>query len=884
MNKFFRHPWIIVAFIGVVTVFFAFQLPRAVLDNDIVNFIPKDSPEVKAYDAQQELYGSPVIMLMALKNPQGTVFEKDFLLKVKNLTARLEALPQAESVTSLTNIEYIRSEDDSVVVSPLVGEDFTGTPEQIRTVKEGILSWDLYHGSLVSKDYRSTQILITIKGSLDAELASRDGPPIDNKQVIYKEIQKILHESDMGNLQVYMAGFPVMAVLLSQNMAKDLVFLIPLVVLVIVLSLYLSFRRLGGILLPLTTVVISSIWTIGLMALLGVKLTLIATVTPVILVAVGSAYGIHFVSHYYDEALTQKRTLKKDEYIALVLGVLRKIEMPVLLAGLTTMAGFGSLSFISIIPVRDFGIFATFGVFAALVVSLTLIPALLLIRGPHTVKGENNYDPDQDLVSRNLLKTFTPFIHHPKTTLTLSALVVVLSLWGASKIVVDSAIIEFFKNDTEISRADKFLRTDFNGTRTFNINVKGTKKGDLNDPEILAAMDDLAIYLETEFPEVGKVISYSQFIKRMNQVLNADEPADGLRGAAAATTIVTDKTKEAAFGFEFDDTIQATEVLAEATTAVDQQLTRTALLDLLNQAYTLSDRQDIQTVELLSLINRTNNYKGAAYYEIPRDPARYNQIDREGLKNLIGNYLVLVGAGTKEWADDPLEPSQARMTVQLNSTGNLATGKIATAVNAFVKNRFPKNVTVEMAGMAFIEKGIIDVVISSQIWNIASSLIMVCIILMIFFRSFVAGLLSVVPLSVSILVNFGLMGFFGIKLDAATSMVAAITIGTGIDYTIHFLVAFHRGRKIHGDFHALMERTILTTGKAIMFNAISVAAGFMVLVFSAFNPLMYLGILIALTMATSSIVSLTLLPVLLDLIKPKFLDKPMLSEVLGGKK
>lgn len=879
MNKLFRRPWLVVAAVAAVTVFFALQMPRTVLDNDVVNFIPKDSPEVRAYEDQQDLYGSQVVMLMGLKNPSGTVFEKTFLLKVKELTARLEKLPLADSVTSLTNTDSIRGEGDSIVVKPLVSEDFSGTPAEIEALKEGVLGWDLYRRSLVSDDFRSTQVLVAIKTAMSQ--TNQAGPPVDNKKLMYADIQKVLSEVGTEGLEVYLAGTPVMAVLMSQNMTKDLVVLIPLVVLVIVVSLYLSFRRLGGILLPLTTVLVSSIWTIGLMALLGVKLTMIATVIPVILVAVGSAYGIHVVSHYYDQALTQAKTLDKAEYHSLVLGVLGKIGLPVLLAGLTTMAGFGSLAFTSILPVRDFGIFSTFGVFAALVVALTLIPALLLIRGPHEVKGVNTYDPDQDLVSRGLVKLFTPFIRHPRVTLSVSALVVALSIWGTTLIVVDNATVEFFKGDTEISRADRFLRTDFNGTKTFNINVKGTQKGDLNDPEVLAAMDGLAGWLEKEFPEVGKVISYSQFIKRMNQVLNADEPADGLRGEVSAPAA---EEEVAAFGFGFDEAGAEAEPEAKAVpAAANPQLTRAALLDLLNQAVLLADERAIGAPELLTLINRASNYQGAAYYEIPRDPARYNQADRQGLKNLIGNYLVLVGEGTDQWSDDPLEPTQARMAVQVNSTGNLATGRIADAIRDYAAHRFPEGYTVELAGLAFIEKGVTDLIIQSQIWNILSSVALVILILAVFFRSLVAGLLSIVPLSVAIIVNFGIMGFFGIKLDAATSMVAAIAIGTGIDYTIHFLVAFHRDRKSHGEFHAVMERTILRTGKAIMFNAVSVAAGFAVLALSTFNPLMFLGILIAITMATSSFVALTLLPILLDLFQPKFLDKPMLTEVLGGK-
>lgn len=879
MNKFF--PWIIICVIAAITIFFAFQLPKAVFDNDISNFIPSDSEEMKAFDAQQELYGSSDILLMALRNPKGTVFEKDFLLKLQDLTKRLEALPQADTVTSLTNTDYIRGEGDSIVVSPLVGDDFTGTPEEINVLKKGLLSWDLYKGSLVSDDYRSTQILVSIRDFGDQDKQGKS-PQVDNKQVIYEEIQRILVETGISNQDVYLAGFPVMAVLLSKNMSKDLMFLIPLVLLVLIICLYLSFKRLGGVVLPLLTVVITSIWTLGLMVVLDIKLTLMATVTPVVLVAVGCAYGIHFLTHYYDEILIQEHPLTKPEHDALVLGVLRNIRMPVALAGLTTMAGFGSLSLISITPIRHFGLFSTFGVFSALVVAMTLIPSLLIIRGPLAIKGSTGYKPDKDPLSRWLLRIFTPFIHHPKTTIALSGLLVVVSIFGTTMLVADSAIIEFFREDTEVSRSDAFLRKEFNGTKTFNINVKGTQKGDLNDPQTLAAMEGLANYLKSEFPEVGKVVSYSQFIKRINQVLNADEPAEGLRGTVE--TVFADSTEIEELGFGFEDVLSEAElsnpVISDDSTS---QLTRVALLELLNQAYVLSDRQDIEVSDLLSLINRTVNYEGAAYYEIPTDPQRYNQANQEGLKNLIGNYLVLIGSGTEEWSDDALEPSQARMSVQLNSTGNITTGKIADAIHAYVADNFPAGVTVELAGLAFIEKGVVDLIVSTQMWNILASLIMVFLVVSIFFKSLWAGLLAIVPLSVTILVNFGLMGISGIKLDVATSMVAAITIGTGIDYTIHFLVAFHRGKKINGNFHTMMEHTILTTGKAIMFNAVSVSAGFAVLVFSAFNPLRNLGLLIAITMLTSSFVSLTLLPVLLDLFKPKFLDKPMLNELLGGK-
>jgi predicted RND superfamily exporter protein len=240
---------------------------------------------------------------------------------------------------------------------------FQGTQAEITELKKRVLSWELYHRSLVSDDFKSTQILVTIK-SIGAQQTK--GRPIDPKKEVYTDIQEALAGMDLKDIEVYQSGLPTISVLLSKNMQKDLVVLIPLVILIIVFSLYFSFKRLGGIILPLGTVLISVIWAMGLMCMLGFKLSMIATVIPVILMAVGSAYGIHVISHYYDELLEFKGDIDGERHKALIIEALKKTGVPVFLAGITTIAGFGSLAFTSILPIRDFGIFASFGVLVAL--------------------------------------------------------------------------------------------------------------------------------------------------------------------------------------------------------------------------------------------------------------------------------------------------------------------------------------------------------------------------------------------------------------------------------------------------------------------------------------------------------------------------------------
>jgi predicted RND superfamily exporter protein len=180
-----------------------------------------------------------------------------------------------------------------------------------------------------------------------------------------------------------------------------------------------------------------------------------------------------------------------------------------------------------------------------------------------------------------------------------------------------------------------------------------------------------------------------------------------------------------------------------------------------------------------------------------------------------------------------------------------------------------------------VEGSLNMLVVQSQLTSVIISIIVVFIIIAVSNRSPAAGCIGVAPLSISILINFAVMGFTGIKLNIGTSMVASVSVGIGIDYTIHCLEAFKReyrlagGRAgvLAGGAERFLYRTFATSGKAILINAASVGAGFAVLLLSQFNMLADLGLLIALTMATSALVSLTVLPILLMLFQPKFLDR-----------
>src|SRR6056297_2463066 len=291
MHKLYRYPWLNIVLILGITLFFAVQLPKTQLDNDVMNFIPEDHPEAVAFEDTTDLFGSSMILGVGIEFKQDTVFTPEHLKLVQRLTEEFENFENVQSVRSLSNTDYIEGTAEGMKVAPLLGENFQGTEAEILTIKKKLFDWDIYEGTLYSEDFTATQVLVTFEDGLEAA----------QRSALYYQIENAMESVDDPPIEYHIAGNPAITVLVTDNMKDDMTTLIPLVVIVVLLALYLSFRRLGGVIISMITVILSTTWTIGAMALLGVPLSMVATVIPVLMIAVGSAYGIHILSHYYGE-------------------------------------------------------------------------------------------------------------------------------------------------------------------------------------------------------------------------------------------------------------------------------------------------------------------------------------------------------------------------------------------------------------------------------------------------------------------------------------------------------------------------------------------------------------------------------------------------------
>ncbi|MCD6544901.1 MAG: MMPL family transporter [Flavobacteriaceae bacterium] len=209
------------------------------------------------------------------------------------------------------------------------------------------------------------------------------------------------------------------------------------------------------------------------------------------------------------------------------------------------------------------------------------------------------------------------------------------------------------------------------------------------------------------------------------------------------------------------------------------------------------------------------------------------------------------------------DQDQALIIAKFQDIGDNSTIELTNYMKSYFDSHQSENYTIQMTGMPFINKKLSDNLLYSQIVSLIIAIILVMTIVSLMLRSFVRGIYASLPVIVTIGIVYGIMGFSGIPLNIATVLVASIAMGIGIDYSIHFFSYFNHIKANGGTVTDAINESIRVSGKAIIINFISVALGFLTLIFSNLVPMIYFGIIIALSMLGAAMGALTLLPSIL---------------------
>ena len=655
--------------------------------------------------------------------------------------------------------------------------------------------------------------------------------------------------------KVFVSGSKAVSSIVGKLLIKDLALLFPLVIVIIAFILYLSFRTLRGVLIPLGNVVISVVWAMGLMGLMGQSISMATMILPIILIAVGTAYTIHVINRYYEDLVTF------SDKKAAIASTLDHVALPVFLAGGTTVIGFGSLAVSSIPALQMFGILSALGIFFALVLSLTLTPAILgLLPKP---KAATVAKHDDSRLGNTLAGLGRAVATHPVVTLVACLVLIVGIGVFAPRVSFETNTLNSFKSGSEIRKASEYLNENFSGITVMTVVVRTGEDGAILEPAVLRAMDTLQGKLE-QFrlvgdkvvapggkhydegkPIVGGSQSIVTFVKGINKALHADDKAfDKVPDDVTPVPVATERYIYKDGKLEERDS-ETMELLATYLIGKDLRVEAGFGHISANGIERKVDLASGKAVELMP--GRT--YTGQLVF----------QYENSGKPEDIEGFI-----------DNPRRT--ARVNIFIRSASSSVIGQVQDQARAIIASEFPKGSKADITGLSNLTLAILRMLVVSQIGSVLSSLVICFLFIALVAKNWTEGLFSIIPLTCSLIINFGIMAIFRIPIDISTATIASIGIGIGIDYTCHFIEGLKE--TLHRmDLKAAIEETMRTTGKGIFVNALAVAGGFAALLFSQLRGNIFMGLLMALIMITSSAFAVTLLPALLVLAKPSFARK-----------
>jgi hydrophobe/amphiphile efflux-3 (HAE3) family protein len=725
-----------------------FELRKIQIEPDSTALMPPTMASRMNTTKIENLFGSNDMLFYLFESPD--VLSEATLRRVQTIASECRRIRGVKDVMSLFDTKRIRGENGAMIVDPAI-KAIPASDAEREALRKELTENELAKEVVVSKDFRLTTIILSLK--LDA-----------SKTDVFLAADSIV-KSTAGNEKVFVGGVPAFQHMIIKDITKDITFLIPVVLLVMLAILYGFFRQARGILLPFAVVLCSTVFGMAILPIMGWKLTVLSAILPIMVIAFSNNYGLYLIAKYKELCgLPQKRTAAE-----LAMEVFKSLNEPIFFTGLITMAGIlGLLSHI-LVPARQIGIAAAVAIGFSVIVTLGGIPAILSLLPVPKLPRSGAKGKSRSILEDGLSVTARIVTQKPKAVLLISLIVSLLAIAGALMLKVDANQENLFGKKHPISRSTRLINDNFGGSQTISLLVEG----DVKDPALLRRLEAYKDTLK-RMPGVGQVMSMADVVKTMSKALN-DKGEPG-----------------------YDRVPDTREAVA-------------------------------QYLELYSMSGNPEDFERLVDF----------------------NY------------------EKTQFMVQIN---NGATPVVNTIVKK-IKDIQKGDPSIKIVGgYAAIFAELANTIIKGQVESIVFALVAIIVLVILLFRSPVAGALSSIPLVISIVLGFGLMGVTGIRLDIATAVITSIVMGTGVDFTIQFLWGYRSVRRGGVPYAEAMHRTLTTTGKAVTFNALCVIAGFGVLFLSSMPPLRSLAFLFCILTLTCMAATLVVIPALCMVFKPKFLE------------
>jgi predicted RND superfamily exporter protein len=752
------RPKTVIGLAIILTILFGLQFPRVTIDTDPENMLEVDQQDRVLYNRVKKDFGIHDLIVVGIVDEKG-IFRPESLERVGKITSEILKIKGViiEDVLSLTTTDNVKSAGGLLSIHPVMRE-IPRTLESIDQLRLDIKENPFLHEKIASAD--GTAIALYI--------------PIQKKDMSYRiarQIQTVIEQELLPGQTYHLAGLPVAEDTFGHEMFIQMGVVAPLAFMVIMILVFLLFRKIAFLLPVAMTAMFAVIWAMGLLIGTGNTVHIMSSMIPVFLMPIAILDDIHILSEFFD-----RYKVLGDKRDAFLEGM-RPLYRPMLFTSLTSAVGFASLALADIPPVRVFGLFVAFGIMAALILSITMVPAVISLMSDEKLKKILPKEgSDSASIFDRVLKPVGRFaFSRARTVLILGLVLLAVGISGVMQIQINDNPVKWFKKGHPMRVADTVMNRLFGGTYMAYVVAKGKDPEMIKSPEVVEYLDRVQTKLEGN-SLVGKTSSVADIVKRINLVLHDNE-----------------KT----------------------------------------------------------------------YYKVPDS------------KEAVGQFLFLFqSSGDPNDLDNFVdqEARQANIWIQMKGGDNQQMSEVESDLEGFVRTNPPPNgIALHWSGLTYINKVWQDLMVFGMLKAILGSFIVVFLLMVVQFRSLILGILSMVPLSISILVSYGLIGWAGKDYDMPIAVCSSLSLGLGIDFAIHFLQRFRVNYAESKNLEETNHYMFGEPGRAIARNAIVISLGFLPLVLSSLTPYVTVGTFFALLMAFSTISTLILLPAALRIVGPRIL-------------
>ncbi len=487
--------------VAILSLLSCYYLSKLRFGYDFEAFFPNENKELTVYENFRHTFEyDNEFVLLGIENKAG-IFRQDYLKKIDHLSTALKNIEHVVQVSSPTQIKKLLLNGLSPVEVPLLHyQDSTWYAAD----SSHIYSSEYVNGTFFSKS--SPSVCIYIKTADRLSKTKSDS--------LCKRIERAYTAFNFD--KVHIAGRIVAQQVYLQKIQHEFLLFMAISFLLVVIFLYITFRSVYGVIIPVSIVCLSILFTLGLMGFLNKTIDIMAVMLPTMIFIAGMSDVVHYYSKYTEELAKGTDKLKIGRLI------LKEVGFPTFLTLLTTVLGFLSLLFSSIKPIRDFGIFTSVGMVIAFLLSYSLLPALLRIFPLKKFQSENQSpNPTYTFMRRILFWVF----RNPKTIISGTLIVLLLSCWGISRIKANHILLEDLRDDVPLKQAFNFFDQHYSGARPFEllVEVKDSSR-QIWDYEILSQINRVDDYLKKNY-ELGFMLSPAIACKLLNQSMNGGESA-----------------------------------------------------------------------------------------------------------------------------------------------------------------------------------------------------------------------------------------------------------------------------------------------------------------------------------------------------------------------